>query len=150
MTNVLFVDSLTTTIRHDNLKRAKDSIYDLVYSNDWDYFFTGTFDPEKIDSFSADKIKKPLQKWLNNLRSHYNVSYVLIFEHHKKGGIHIHGLLKEFSLTPLNLVDSGNKVFYGFKKPIKESTAKKYGLDWSKGRIVYNLKNMALWLEYCN
>ena len=34
-----FLDSLKTTIRHDNLKRAKDSIYDLVYSNDWDFFY---------------------------------------------------------------------------------------------------------------
>ena len=48
-------------------------------------------------------------------------------------------LIKENPLFSLNLVDSGTKVFYGFKKPIKPRTAKKYGLDWEKGQVVYNL-----------
>lgn len=135
----VFINSLDNSIRHDNLKRAKDSIYDLVYSNEWDYFFTGTLDENKIDRNDIQSIRKHIQKWLNNMRSRYNISYILIFEYHKKGGIHTHGLIKEFPLTPLNLVPSDTKIFYGFKKPIKQRTAKKYGLDWDKGQTVYNL-----------
>ena len=136
-----FLDSITTNIRHDNLKRAKDSIFDLVYSNTWDWFFTGTIDPKRIDSSDPAVLKKPLQKWLNNMVDRYGISYVLIFERHKKtNGIHIHGMIKENPFTPLRLVPSDTKTFYGFKKPMKQRTAQKHGLDWNKGKTVYNLK----------
>lgn len=136
-----FLNSLKINIRHDNLKRAKDSIFDLVYSNSWDWFFTGTFDTKKINSSDPNSIRKPLQKWFNNLHVKYGCSYICIFERHKNtDGIHIHGLLRENPFTPLRLVASDTRTFYGFKKPMKERTAKRHGLDWSKGQIVYNLK----------
>ena len=134
-----FLNSLDNSIRHDNLKRARDSIYDLVYSNDWSYFFTGTLSQDNIDRYDIDIIRSKLNKWLSHLQERYNCSYLIIFERHKKGGIHIHGLLRESPFKPLRLVDSGTRSFYGFKRPIKESTANKYGLDWSKGQMVYNL-----------
>lgn len=136
-----FLSSLNNTIRHDNLKRAKDNIFDLVYSNSWDWFFTGTINPKKIDSSDPKALKKPLQKWLNHMVDRYGISYVLIFERHKKtDGIHIHGLIKDNPFTPLRLVDSGTKTFYGFKKPMKQKTAQNHGLNWDKGKTVYNLK----------
>lgn len=135
-----FLDTLKTTIRHDNLKRVKDSIYDLVYSNDWEYFFTGTINPKKIDSSDPKELKKPLQKWFNNMRSRYGLNYLCIFERHKKtDGIHIHGLISSSPLTPLRLVASDTKTYVGFKKPMMDKTAIKHGLDPSKGQIVYNL-----------
>ena len=135
-----FLDSLKSTIRHDNLKRAKDSIFDLVYSNDWEYFFTGTIDPKKIDSSDPKSLKKPLQKWFNNMRSRYGLNYICIFERHKKSdGIHIHGLISSCPLTPLRLVPSDTKTYLGFKKPMKDSTARRHGLDPQKGQTVYNL-----------
>ena len=76
-----FLDSITTNIRHDNLKRAKDSIFDLVYSNTWDWFFTGTIDPKKIDSSHPAILKKPLQKWLNHAMNMYTVCFFMSFKY---------------------------------------------------------------------
>lgn len=135
-----FLNSLDVVIRSDNLKRAKDSVYDYVYSNNWDWFFTGTIDPKKIDSSDPLALKKPLQKWFNHMVDRYGISYIIIFERHKKtDGIHIHGLIKENPFFPLRLKKSDTRSFYGFKKPMKQRTAAKHGLDWSKGRDVYNL-----------
>lgn len=50
--------------RNDSVKRAKDSIFDYVLNNDFDYFFTGTINPEELDSKDPKKLLKPLQKWL--------------------------------------------------------------------------------------
>ena len=135
-----FLKSIRNSIRLDNLKKTKEKIFDFVMCNEWTYFFTGTFDPKKIDSFSPDKIKKVLKKWLENLVQRYGISYIIIFEHHKKGGIHIHGLIRENCVTPLKLVDSGTKTYFGFKKPMYDNTAIKHGLSPDLGKTVYNLK----------
>lgn len=134
-----FLKSLRNSIRQDNLKKTRDTIFDYVLCNEWEYFFTGTIDQKKFDAFNAEKLKKPLKKWLNHMQERYGLSYIVIFEYHKKGGIHIHGLLRSSPLTPLRLVESGTRSYYGFKKPMKDSTALKRGLDINKGQIVYNL-----------
>lgn len=134
-----FLNSLRNNIRKDNLKKSKDTIFDLVMCNEWSYFFTGTIDSKKYDSKNASALKPKLRKWFENMVNRYHISYICIFEYHKKGGIHLHGLIHENPLFPLRLVDSGTKSYYGFKKPMRDSTAIKHGLDVSKGHIVYNL-----------
>lgn len=135
-----FLNSLRNSLRIDNFKKTKETLFDYVKSNLWDYFFTGTFDQKRFDSSNAVELKSVLQSWFKNMVYNYHISYIVIFEYHKKGGIHIHGLIRENPLYPLRLVDSGTKTYYGFKKPMKDSTALKRGLDVKKGRTVYNLK----------
>lgn len=135
-----FLSSLRSSLRTDHLKQTRENIFDFVMCNEWEYFFTGTIDPKKYDSTNANKIKQPLKKWFNNMRERYGLSYICIFEYHKKGGIHLHGLIKSAPGQPLKLVPSDTKTYYGFKKPMKDSTAIKHGLDPKKGKIVYNLK----------
>ena len=133
-----FIRDLRSVLRTDLFKRVRDNIFDLTISNEWKYFFTGTIDPKKLDSSDPNVVKKPLQKWLNNMVERYGLSYLIIFERHKNtDGIHIHGVIN--STVPLRLEDSGTKSYYGFKKPMKDNTAIKHGLDVSKGRVVYNL-----------
>ena len=127
-------------IRSDSLKRAKDSIFDYIMCNDWSYFFTGTINPKKMDSSKPSECLRPLIKWFSNMQQRYGISYICIFEYHKKGNIHMHGLIREDSDKPLKLVDSKTKSYYGFKKPMKNKTARKYGLDPQKGITVYNLQ----------
>lgn len=134
-----FLNSLRNQIRQDNLKKTKDMIFDFVMCNEWTWFFTGTIDPKKYDASNAKSLKPKLQRWFKNMVDRYNISYICIFEYHKKGGIHIHGLIKENPLFPLRLKMSDTKSYYGFKKPMKDKTAIKHGLDVSKGKIVYNL-----------
>lgn len=134
-----FLNSLRNQVRQDNLKKTKDLIFDFVMCNEWTWFFTGTIDPKKYDATNAKALKPKLQRWFKNMVDRYNISYICIFEYHKKGGIHIHGLIKENPLFPLRLKMSDTKSYYGFKKPMKDKTAIKHGLDVSKGKIVYNL-----------
>lgn len=124
-------------VRDDSVKRAKDSIFDYVLNNDFEYFFTGTINPEKLDSREPKILLKPVQEWLKKMTARYDMQYILIAELHKSGNIHFHGLFK--ASDKLKLVDSGTKLYKGYNKPVSDDRAYKLGL--SDGRIVYNLAN---------
>lgn len=121
--------------REDSLKRAKDSIFDFVLNNDFEYFFTGTINPEKFDSKEPKELLKPLQDWLKNMVKRYDFHYIMIAERHKNGGIHFHGLF--YASDSLRLVDSGTKLYRGYNRPVSNDKAFEMGL--SDGRTVYNL-----------
>ena len=135
----------TNDPRHDSVKRAKDGIFDYILNNDFEYFFTGTINPEKLDSKDPKVLIKPLIKWLNNMQQRYGLEYLMIAEHHKSGRIHFHGLFK--SEIPLKLEDSGTKIYRGHKKPIGNTRALQMGL--SDGRTVYNLKTWKFGFSTC-
>lgn len=131
--------------RLDSLKRAKDSIFDFVLNNDFDYFFTGTLNPEELDSKNPKEVLQPVQKWLNNMNSRYNLSYIMVAELHKVSkGIHFHGLLKG---NNLRLTDSGTKLYKGYDKPVSNDRAEFLGL--SDGRTVYNLQTWGFGFSTC-
>ncbi|MDE6670644.1 MAG: hypothetical protein K2K16_00455 [Ruminococcus sp.] len=134
-----------SVIRSDSVKRAKDRIFDYVLSNDFNYFFTGTIDPKKMDSSDPKVLLRPVQDWLKNLVRRFKVEYIFVPEFHKDGKkIHFHGLIK-FDESVLSdsktkfLVDSKTKLYKGFKRPYKDFTAIRKGLRPENGRIVYNL-----------
>ena len=102
-------ESIFSEPRNDSIKRAKDQIFDLVLNNDFEYFFTGTINPDKVNSKSPNEILKPVQQWLKDMVRRYGLHYIMIAERHKKGGIHFHGLLK--SEKPLVLEYSGTKLY---------------------------------------
>lgn len=133
------VSRLSGEPRHDSFKRAKDKIYDYILCNEWTYFFTGTINPKKMDSSKPKECLRPLKKWLENMVARYGIAYICIFEYHKKGNIHMHGLILENPDKPLKVVDSGTKIYFGFKKPMKNRTARRYGLNPDCGKTVYNL-----------
>ena len=122
--------------RPDSIKRAKDRIFDYTFNNRFDYFFTGTINPKKLNSKDPKALLKPIQNWLKDRVKRDKFQYILVAEHHKSGAIHFHGLIK---CGDLNLVDSGTKSYRGFKKPMKDFTAIRKGLNPADGQIVYNL-----------
>lgn len=128
--------------REDNMRRAKGKIFDVALSNDWNYMVTLTLDKDKIDRYDPKAVIRPFSKWLNNMVSRKGLKYLIVPELHEDGAIHFHGLINE----ALDLVDSGNVTVPDRKKPIKRSTAKKYGYDFSDPRIrtVYNIVNYNL------
>ena len=130
--------------RPDSVKRAKDQIFDYVLNNDFDYFFTGTIDPEQLDSKDHKELLKPVQDWLKDRVKRDNMQYIMIAERHKKGGIHFHGL---FKADKLKLEDSGTKLYQGHKKPISNERAEKLGLYG--GRTVYNLQSWKFGFTTC-
>lgn len=100
--------------------RARSVIYQLCVCNDWQYFFTGTLNPEWHDRSNLFHFRSAFTQFIRDLRKqpgYENLSYVLIPEKHKDGSWHMHGLLRglpESALTPFvrgihpkKLVDGG-------------------------------------------
>ena len=90
-----FIKSDNPVTRDDSIKRAKDKIFDIAFSNSdlWQYFITLTLDKSKIDRYDKKIINKKLRVWLQNMVRDYNFNYLIIPEYHKDGAIHFHGLI---------------------------------------------------------
>ncbi len=126
--------------RFDNLRRAKQAIYDLAALNEWRYFITLTLDGEHIDRYDPAQIVKPVTKWLDNMVQRRDLQYMIVPEYHKDGAIHFHGLIN----GDLRLSDSGTVKVPGRKKPIKRATARQKKLDESELQTVYNIDDYKL------
>lgn len=121
--------------RNDNVKRAKDKVFEIAYANNFAYFITLTLDEAKISRTNKEEIKRALNVWLQNLVQRSGFLYVFCPEYHADGqAIHFHGLCS----GNLNLTDSGTVLCEGYKEPIKATKAARLGLQ---GRTVYNLDN---------
>lgn len=82
-----------------NLIRAKNTIFDICYCNDFKYFCTFTIDPAKYDRFNLKVFYHDFSKWINNLKQKFGrqyFSYILVPEQHKSGAWHLHGLFNDF------------------------------------------------------
>ena len=76
-----------------SIKRSKKKVYDYAKSNEWEWFVTFTFSPDKVNRYDYDECTKYLSKWFNNLkRSSPALSYLVVPEQHKDGAYHFHGL----------------------------------------------------------
>lgn len=103
--------------------RSLNRVYHLARSNVWDWFFTLTFNPEKVDSFDYDSAKKALSIWLKHQREKCpDMVYLLVPELHKSRRIHFHGLFSK--CDDLGFVDSGHRT--------------------KKGQVIYNLGSYKL------
>lgn len=102
-----------------SMRRSKNMIYDIARSNRWEYFFTLTFNPEKVDSFNYAECTKKLSQWLKNMKKRGNeeLKYLIVPELHKSGRWHFHGLFA--GCDNMDLTDSGYRD--------------------KKGRIIYNV-----------
>ena len=123
--------------RLDNLKRAKEKIFDIAFINDFDYFVTLTFDDNIINSKDEDEVHRVMRNWFNNMVKRYNFKYLAVPEFHKSKRIHFHMLCS----GDLNLIDSGTVLIPERENPVKISTADKICKDKSLYRTVYNLAN---------
>ena len=90
--------------------RAIQKIYEITRSNEWEYFITLTFNPEKVDSLNYDEVVKKLSIWLNNIKKRYapDLRYIIVPELHKSGRYHFHGLFADIGI--MQLVDSGKRL----------------------------------------
>lgn len=117
----------------DNIRRAKNAIFEYAFCNPWDWFFTGTLDPQKYDRTNLDKFHKDLTKWFSNYGRIYNVSikFLLVPEKHSDGiSWHIHGFLRGLPKEHLKQFVVGDVMGKGLAEKVK------------KGDVVYN------WLPY--
>lgn len=91
--------------KEEIMRRTKDMVRDIVLMNDFKYFLTITINPEQLDSFDVNEVKKKLRNWLNNMQKRKGLQYILIPEYHKSGRIHCHALVNDV----FKLVDSGKR-----------------------------------------
>lgn len=103
-------------------RRSMNKIKELAYCNEWKWFVTLTFNPEKVDSFDYDIVVDKLSLWLNNMRKRCkDMKYVVVPELHESGRWHFHGLFMD--IDDMTFVDSGKR---------------------HKGSVIYNLGNYRL------
>lgn len=101
--------NITMESKEKSLRRTKLAVMDYALVNEWEYFVTLTFNPEKVDSFDYEVVTKKLSNWLHNLKNYgiKNLKYLIVPELHKSGRIHFHGLLA--NTKGLEFKDSGKK-----------------------------------------
>lgn len=110
-----------------SLRRTKNVISDISRSNNWEWFLTLTFNPQKVDSYSYEDTTKKLSQWLNNARKKANkMKYIVVAEKHPTSGrFHFHGLfssIEELALTDSSLIDKKGRTIYNVGN---------YKLGWS-------------------
>lgn len=97
----------------ENISRARSHIFDIAFCNDWQFFFTGTLDPNKYDRSDLEKFHKDLTKWISNQNRlhHYNIKYCLIPELHSDGkSWHMHGFLSGIPDSQLQAFKIGDQM----------------------------------------
>ncbi len=129
--------------RSDNVRRARNAIFDIAMLNEFTHFITVTIAPDNdlgIDRKDAKAVSKYVRKWLNNHVRRKGLVYVLVPEYHEDGAIHMHGLIS----GRLSFVDSGTVLAPGFDKPVKRLTALQRGISLEDCRTVYNMPDWSL------
>lgn len=124
--------------REDNLKRAIESIFDIAFINEFDYFLTLTFNDDIVNSKDEDEVHRVMRNWFGNMVKRHDFKYLAVPEYHKKEKrIHFHCLCS----GDLDMVDSGTVLIPERDKPVKLSTADKICKNKDLYRTVYNLNN---------
>lgn len=124
----------------ESLSRVKRVIYELSFCNSWEWFFTGTLNPDKNNVFDLNEFHKKLTKFISNFNFFHNtrIKFLFIPEKHKSGAWHVHGFLMgldEKYLTEFTLDDF---IPYGLLKKIK------------KGEKIYHWKSYEKHFGFCD
>lgn len=86
--------------KKQNMKRSIQVIYDLARCNEFDWFVTFTFNPDKVDSFDYDSCCSALALWLDVMRKR-GVLWLVVPEQHDSGRWHFHALVQgQLDLVP--------------------------------------------------
>lgn len=124
---------VNTSKLDENLSRTKNKIFELAYCNKWDYFFTGTLNPNKHDRTDLELFHKQLTQFIRDINKKYNCKIKFLFVpelHSDRKSWHIHGFLQGVPDNLLSQFKIGDKM----GKVIAEKV--------QNGEIVYN------WLDY--
>ena len=115
----------------ESILRSKSKIFELAYCNPWDWFFTGTINPNKQNRTDLELFHKQLTQWLRNYNRIHNLNIKFLFvpEKHKDGkSWHIHGFIYGLPVDYLTQFQVGDKMGKGLADKVLN------------GDIVYNWK----------
>ncbi len=120
---------------NESIFRSKSKIFELAFCNPWDWFFTGTINPNKQDRTDLELFHKQLTQWLRDYNKKYklNIKFLFVPEKHKDGkSWHIHGFIYGLPVEHLVQFQVGDKMGKGLADKVMQ------------GDIVYN------WQAYFN
>lgn len=128
-------DKVSESVRC-SMSRTIKKIYDVGRSNEWEWFFTLTFNPDIVDSLDYSICSQKLSYWLNNMRKTCPaMKYLVVPEQHESGRWHFHGLFSNVSELEFNLsgkyTDDGKEIFNVGNYKLGWSTAIKLDGDFA-------------------
>lgn len=115
--------------------RARRAVYDIALLNDWEWMFTWTLDPQKVNRHDPDEVYRYLKPALSNLSQRKGFIYLLVPEFHKlkqgekRPGIHFHGLCRFKSIKLTRATKRGKPRFDKHGRAVYNMTEWPYG--WS-------------------
>lgn len=90
-------------------RRARAKVRRIALANQFRWFVTLTYDPQKVDSLNPEEALRRMGQWCSNQVKRRGLRYVLVPEYHKSGRVHLHGFFSD----SLEAVDSGHKAANG-------------------------------------
>lgn len=91
--------------------RSKQTIFDIIRCNKWEWFVTLTFDRTKIDSSNYDDVVRAVSSWVKYMKAYYapDLQYLFVPELHKdKKHFHVHGLIADTG--SIKFINSGHVI----------------------------------------
>ena len=109
-------DIQTDSKKHSILNsknRTIKMIYDLARANNWDYFVTLTFNPQKVNRYNYDDCVNAMRNYIKTLKKYCpQFQYLIVPElHSDKRAWHMHGLIK--NIDGSLLIDSNKRTENG-------------------------------------
>lgn len=134
-----------------SVNRTKILMNTLLAMNDFDWFWTLTFDKEKINRTDAQAVFNCYQKYMHNLtRKFPNIKYMCFPERHKDDNFHFHLLVAGITPKQMGLVNSGKVCCHWAtlkngvcSKAYFEKTKHLYELTETDGEPIYNITTFA-------
>lgn len=132
------IKSLQTSVA-----RTKQKIYDYAKANsdEFMFFVTLTFDPNKVNSFDYSLVTSKMTNWLRNIRKKIpSLKYIGVPEQHKSGRFHFHFLMSDISAI---LIDSGHKT----KEGMIIYNLEAYKLGFSTATVIQDRERVSNYLS---
>ena len=103
-----------------SLRRTIISMNALLNMNDFDWFWTLTFDKEKINRTDAKEVFDCYERYIDNIKTKFpNFKYMCFPERHEDGCFHFHLLTAGLTVAQMGLVNSGKVCCHWAKKKNK-------------------------------
>ena len=142
-----------------SLNRTVILMNTILNMNDFDWFFTITFDKQKIDRTNESAVFDCYVKYVNNLKKQFpSFAYMTFPERHEDGCFHLHMLVTGLTPKQMGLVNSGKVCCHWAKKRNKygileglgyccknyfEKTKHLHELKETDGEPIYNATSFA-------
>lgn len=135
-----------------SLRRTRILMNMLLNMNDFDWFWTLTFDKARIDRTDDKQVFECYKKYINNIKKQFpSFKYMTFPERHEDGCFHFHLLTAGLTAKQMGLVNSGKVCCHWAKKKYNgicsrehfEKTKHLHDLKDTDGETIYNATSFA-------